>query len=258
MMVGEGADRRFAAIKELLHVAISAAAASGAGPKVVAAITSAAMRTAIFEAGTVKEGGVYGPEVSDRLNCIAPLLQADLDDRQVTHEAKLRRNVAAHAPLLPGGPPVSDMSPVALRRAQRGARAGRHKGHAFKGEQDDFGGNKMDHDTAAYKDVKHMCTDAKKSDCPQVHQQSRYDVIAYKVEQDGKEACGTVHQQSSEDETARENKQSDELAKPNVELQAEEHVNSQELIANMVHEEFRERFMDLPSNPKLRSPGLPC
>ena len=47
------------------------------------------------------------PEVLDRLHCIAPVLQADLDGTTVHHVVKLRRNVAAHLPVEPGGPLLS-------------------------------------------------------------------------------------------------------------------------------------------------------
>ena len=119
-----GWNQQLAVIKEFLHLAFAAAAASSAGPKVAAAITSAALRTACHEAG-LTQGGPHSAEVLDRLHCIAPALQADLEGEPLTHAVRLRRNVAAHAPVLPGGTPVSAMSSAQLRSAQRGERSRR-------------------------------------------------------------------------------------------------------------------------------------
>lgn len=120
------AVKRAAAVGVLLRAAAEAVAASSAGPKVVAAITAAAVRTAIIEAGlTVQKG--FSPEVCDRLQCMAPVLQADLEGELIPHVVRLRRNVAAHKPALPGGFPVSAMTPEQLRKVQRGRRSGRRK-----------------------------------------------------------------------------------------------------------------------------------
>ena len=113
--------KQLSVIQEFLHLAFAAAAATSAGPKVAAAMTSAALRTACFEAG-LSQLEAHSPEVLDRLHCIAPVLQADLDGTTVPHVVKLRRNVAAHLPVEPGGPPVVALTAAQLRSSQRGAR----------------------------------------------------------------------------------------------------------------------------------------
>mmetsp|Transcript_64571 Transcript_64571/g.188902 ORF Transcript_64571/g.188902 Transcript_64571/m.188902 type:complete len:518 (-) Transcript_64571:197-1750(-) len=66
--------------------------------------------------------GIGGDTVTDRLSCLAPSVEAALCGSRLDHDARLRRNVAAHAERQPA--PVSSLTGRQLRGAQRGLRRG--------------------------------------------------------------------------------------------------------------------------------------
>ena len=100
---------------EVIRLIIKSTIDAGGGRHIVAAVASAIART-LLQPGLPS----WSPEGADRLSCMAPVLQAHERGQLVEQEEKLRRNVAAHLPLGMDNKPVSAMTPVELRRAQRG------------------------------------------------------------------------------------------------------------------------------------------